>query len=195
MHAISSKQSEKKKGLPAISKAFVLRSLLRTTLPAARSSSKNSSTARSTMCLPGWIFYFSFCSLFDSVSKHASFHSTAAPAFYPLQTLWQFRKHCDFKGAGGHKFELHWIWLPTRHCPNSNNEPWEWKQAYACLARAWMTCSFNVFQCLTPLQNLWQLSLGYMKGFTRWKKIKIKAKVGGWAYTRYSTLCTVFSSK
>ena len=52
-------------------------------------------------------FFSPFVSLFDSVSKHASFHSTAAPAFYPLQTLWQFRKHYDFEGTGEQK-----VWTP-----------------------------------------------------------------------------------
>ena len=115
MHAICSKQSEKKEGLPAISKALVLRSLLWTTLPAARSSSKNSSTARSnssdTRCLPRWFFFFFFLLLFPCLILYQNM-----PHFIPLPLLLSIHSKLfgSFGNIGiskeleGRKFELHW---------------------------------------------------------------------------------------
>ena len=173
MHAICSKQSEKKEVLPAISKALVLRSLSRTTLPAARSSSKNSSTARSsssdTTCLPGWIFFFFFFSFCFPAQFHCRTCFLSTPNSLAVsETLW-FRR--NWRAESLNSTER----LPTRHCANSNNEPWEWKQACPRLGLVWrahLMCS-NVWR---PYGICDDFPWGTRRG---WKKIRIRAKVGG----------------
>ena len=80
----------------------------------------------SPFCFPVW-FFIKTCLI--------SFHCRTC--FLSTPNSGSFGNIVISKELEGRKFELHWIWLPTRHCPNSNNEPWEWKQACACLWLVW----------------------------------------------------------
>ena len=180
MHAICSKQSEKKEGLPAISKALMLRSLLRTTLPAAfvplpRIQAQPDLVLRIPRVYRDEFFFlhlFPCLILYKTclISFHCRTWFPSTPNSLAVSETLSFRRNWRAESLNSTEYDFR-----RGIVPNSNNEPWEWKQACACLGLVWrahLMCS-NVWR---PYGICDDSPWGTRRG---WKKIKIKAQVGG----------------
>ena len=110
MHAICSKQSEKKAYLlfPKLSCwGLCCEQLFLLLVPLQRIQAQPDLVLRIPRVYRDESFFFSFFFpvWFCIKTCLISFHCRTC--FYLLQTLWQFRKHCDFEGTGGQK-----VWTP-----------------------------------------------------------------------------------